>query len=660
VASTPGLDEAQAGLARAPNTEYGKVLPYAEDTETGEKRLAMPDMARNYLQGLLDLISGPTTGYVSPDASMVLAQRALTTPPGEAGTLYAAAAGGSGRAAREAAAAERLARAEGRAAARANRTTLDRVIQASSPRSQELAAYERTMDQAATTEAGRVSAINSASPMVENLIADANLRGTTSLTGGVGSPEALARAAAGEVERVSTRVPTAVVRRGQVAPPDPHTVADLNIGIDALRNSGNTYVKNMNMMKDSNYKSDSGWLNGMPRYPDLPLNNATTPDEISEAAIEHMKDNLLWLHGAMLGKFGPEMVERASRWYDGANAIAHDLAQKSGLLPRQIAAAMANLSPQKDWFQNVDLAKRLLDVHMHRQDLPYTPEMSAWADRYLANTLKDIQKDARKGKNVEKRMAALQENADAFEQLRQSGSTFRQLDNPELRAMWARAYDEAYNPKDYQILTPEGFSAGRVSTNANGSKQKIAWGSFGEIEKALEVLGGDGSLESISRSLGGNHKVRSFNNNIIAPNSLMGDATMDTHAIAAGHLRALGSGDDVVGAGLGLSPGSSKVETGNKGMYAIYHEAYRRAAEQLGILPRQMQSIVWEGVRGLFLPAQKRDNTFVAETNAIWQRFRNGEINAAEARNLIMQRTRGDAGLVAPEWWTPGEPANDR
>jgi len=120
VASTPGLDEAQAGLARAPNTEYGKVLPYAEDTETGERRLAMPDTARDYLKGLLDLISGPTTGYVSPDASMVLAQRALTTPPGEAGTLYGVAAGGSGRAAREAVAAEKLARAEGRATARAN------------------------------------------------------------------------------------------------------------------------------------------------------------------------------------------------------------------------------------------------------------------------------------------------------------------------------------------------------------------------------------------------------------------------------------------------------------------------------------------------------------------------------------------------------------
>ena len=50
--------------------------------------------------------------------------------------------------------------------------------------------------------------------------------------------------------------------------------------------------------------------------------------------------------------------------------------------------------------------------------------------------------------------------------------------------------------------------------------------------KGVQVLR-DGSLESVSLSLGDAHKVRNFYNNIVAPDSQLGEVTIDTHAVAA-------------------------------------------------------------------------------------------------------------------------------
>jgi hypothetical protein len=137
------------------------------------------------------------------------------------------------------------------------------------------------------------------------------------------------------------------------------------------------------------------------------------------------------------------------------------------------------------------------------------------------------------------------------------------------------------------------------------------------------------------------------NNNIISPNSPNGDVTIDTHAIAAGHMRPLGGNDPIVEAGLGMSPASSAAATGSRGLYGLYAEAYRRAAAQAGILPRQMQSITWEGVRGLFSPEQKRNANLVNSVNGIWDQYRQGQIDAPTARTAITELA---GGINAPEW----------
>ena len=56
------------------------------------------------------------------------------------------------------------------------------------------------------------------------------------------------------------------------------------------------------------------------------------------------------------------------RWYDGANRIAHGLAKKYGVTPKQVAGVMAVLSPQKDWFLNLAQAEQVLETWTNYQN----------------------------------------------------------------------------------------------------------------------------------------------------------------------------------------------------------------------------------------------------------------------------------------------------
>ena len=99
--------------------------------------------------------------------------------------------------------------------------------------------------------------------------------------------------------------------------------------------------------------------------------------------------------------------------------------------------------------------------------------------------------------------------------------------------------------------------------------------------------------------------------------------TVDTHAIAAALLRPLSGSDKDTSIGLGTAPPTNAM-TGAKGLYGAYAEAYRRAAAERGILPRQMQSITWEAIRGLYCPAEKRSAAFRQGINDAWARHRTG------------------------------------
>jgi hypothetical protein len=401
---------------------------------------------------------------------------------------------------------------------------------------------------------------------------------------------------------MSTRVPTAT--KATEKPLEEMLV----VGLESTKADPKFFAKNIALIEQ--YDS----------FPNVP--DGASDDEKAEAFIEHVKANLLWLHDQV----PEETRQRSKLWYDGARNIVDRWVSSYGITDAQAAGMLAVLSPQKDWFQNVSLSERVLDIMSTKQDFRWDDAMSATAASILP----------------------LEKFGTDIEVV--TGKTLGELaDDNYLQAMWIRVYDQTHNNRAYRIVSPEGRFE-QWSTTAKGEHGKAAWGSFTEIGKAVAVFK-DGSANSISLALGGMHKVRNFYNNIIAPGSELGEVTIDTHAVAAGLLQPLsGASAEVLhNFGSGGAPKSSI--TGVKGTYGIYAEAYRRAAKDRGILAREMQSITWEAVRGLFTPRFKAQESNVQFIASLWRQFKAGKATLDETRNLIAQES---GGIIPPEWDRPG------
>jgi len=469
-----------------------------------------------------------------------------------------------------------------------------------------------------------------ASPFARNMLADAIGTSRAIAQGDkdmlmeifqpAGTPRSLGAAAVdgtGAIQgglpgRISTRFPTAMK-----AEEDPMT-GTLVVGLEELKKEPKLFDYNVGITRD---------------YPNMrPAPNATT-EETAEQFITHVKDNLLYLHDQV-----PEATRtRSQLWYDGARNITERWSKDYGVPDTSIAGALAALSPQKDWYQNVSLAERVLDVIKPKGNTPtsFTPEMEA--------TFRGIESL----------------NKPKYEPLLQAikGKSYNEITDPDpavqntLRALFVRLHDQTYKIPDYRVVSPEGDFLD-VARNADGSASRVAWGSLNEIGKAIGAIESNGDVNTISRLMGERHKVRNFYNNIYDPNSPYGDVTIDTHAVAAGLMRPLSGNSlevdhnfkNISVAGRGTTKGSST--TGMSGNYGLYAEAYRRAAAERGILPRQMQSITWEAVRGLF-PDTFKTAKNAADIDAIWTRYRNGEIEIDEARSLVGER----AGGIRPPTW---------
>lgn len=354
-------------------------------------------------------------------------------------------------------------------------------------------------------------------------------------------------------------------------------------------------------------------------YPEMKgvLKGAKTPTEVLNRFVEHVSNNLEWLHNQM----PPEVREITRKWYDSANGMAKDMADKYGYDQKQAAGAMAALSPQKDWNMNVSLADRTADILANKNDIETTPEMLQKA--------KELTKG---GGNAA--MKSLVKNL--------KDKKLSDLDDPIEKAAWIRLYDEAHNPRSYNEIAPDGTVIGKAK-NVGGEDSKVAWGDLGSIAKATSILA-DGSRENISRQLGSMHKVRNFYNNIIDPNSPHPDVTIDTHAVAAGHIQPFSGASKEVAQNFG---GPSSAITGSNGTYPLYAEAYRRAADRLGLKPRELQSIVWEQVRDLF-PAEWKTAANAKKVSKIWGEYGKGNLTLDETRKQIVDLA---GGFHTPEWY---------
>lgn len=399
-------------------------------------------------------------------------------------------------------------------------------------------------------------------------------------------------------DRISTRFPTAVA-----ATEDP-LAQNLIINTDAMRVSPKAFAKNADIVGGYNTTKT----------------RARSPEGRSQAFIDEAADNLLYIYNNVR----PEVRDVSKQWYVGANRIANELAEKYGVSVETASGVLASLSPQKDWYQNASLAERVLSVYRNGTKAPLPAEAIATARQIYG------------GKQYADDLKAVETKP--FEAL-----------NDSQKAMFIRSYDQTFNDRGYDIISPTGERVGPAMTKA-GNPGVTAWGSNNEIAKAIRVIE-DPSIENISRQMGQQHKVRNFYNNIVDPmyaqgDPSLGDITVDTHAVAANLMKPLGGSALEVTHNFGGAGSASSALSGAQGTYGLGADAYRKAAAEAGVMPREMQSITWEAIRGLF-PASFKTKGNVADINAVWDLYNKGRISKDAARELIVEKA---GGMDDPDW----------
>jgi hypothetical protein len=406
--------------------------------------------------------------------------------------------------------------------------------------------------------------------------------------------------------RVSTRLPTA-----KSAFENPLGDDKLQVNMDAIRATPGGLLQKM-LKRLNAYEGAKGFRRD---------NKGAPADQQFK---DFVKSNLLWLYNSV----SPEYRARAKQWYVGANKLSQAAADQYGLSLPQVSGVMAALSPQQDWYMNYDIGIRVIDTFVNKQDEVFSPEMVTAFRQMMA-----APDNARKRPMFEALIPQLE------------GKRLGDLDNSVDQAIFIRFYDEVNNPNGpkHRIIAPEGDLLD-FRTNVDGSFTKIRMNGFDNIAKAIRMMK-DGSLENISTNLGEKHKVRSFYNNILNPNSDQGDVTIDTHAVAAGLLQPLGGSAIEVEHNLGLAGDNSAI-TGVKGSYGIFADAYREAAAEAGVLPREMQSITWEAVRGLYTaPFKTKKNVKLVKD--IWKKYDKGTISLEDVRGELYEI----AGGIIPAAW---------
>ena len=371
-------------------------------------------------------------------------------------------------------------------------------------------------------------------------------------------------------------------------------------------------------------------------------------DDVAETranVTQRMTDNIVSLYD-MSAKLG--IAGESKQWYKGANRIALGLSQRFNVTDTKAAGVLAALSPQKNWFENVALAERLIKHHTELgSNAPWSQAMDEITTTVPASRKKLGNTSFQDGKN-----GAVLDSI--------KGKPWGELETPMQKAMWLRAYDEAHFGRQFREVSPEGDILGYYLKN-DGTPQLASHQGFANIAKVVRILEGDGTLESISPELGKEHKVRNFFNNILNPDSPK-DVTVDTHQIAAGLFRPLGAGSVEVQQGLSGNnikgnparfSNEGQAETGMGGTYGLYFDATTEGAKLRGILPREMQSVSWEQLRTLFPDTLKRDKSFIAATEAIWRMVDDKQLDPDGARNLIIAEAekRGQTpDKLVPSW----------
>jgi hypothetical protein len=405
-----------------------------------------------------------------------------------------------------------------------------------------------------------------------------------------------------EEPRISTRVPTA-----KKATENALEGAPLTIGAEQVHDNPDVAQKFADRFNDY---TGGGKIPG----------NIKDPSKILNRHISRLADNLKWLWNQV----DPAQRERTRQWYTSANRMAGDMAEKNNISVPQAAAVIASQSPQTEWFTNASRAERITDTMRDKQDFVGTQDMMETAARILKTPVEELQAPPEEGDEEKGPLLA-----DLLADI--DGKKLSELKTPIEKAAWIRLYDETYNDRSYHEIDPATGDKRRIVTKKGGVPAKASWGSLQMIANAVSVLE-DGSRKNISEKMGQAHKVRNFYNNIVDPSN-PDDVTIDTHAVAAAHVRPLAGKDTEVKDNFG--GGGKHAQTGIYGTYPIYAEAYRSAARDLGVLPRELQSVVWEHIREMFTDTFKSDPANKEAIDKMWQKHDNGTASIEDTRQAV-------------------------
>ena len=319
-----------------------------------------------------------------------------------------------------------------------------------------------------------------------------------------------------------------------------------------------------------------------------------------------------------------------------------------GLKDTTVAGVFACLSPTNLWDQNVRQADQMIDIYYkHRHD--------GWDEKM------DKAVERTKNPAVKLMMQSIQ------------GKKYDELDSAEKKGMWIRTYDQGHsvdNPEYKELgfqpfhnVTPEGKREGWYRKPVNVSEyQAFSWQSAPMMAKAIKILESNGDPKVIDEALRPNdptaapqHKVRSFYNNILDPDSDNEDVTMDTHAVDAAWMM-----DEPIGAAHNFgnvpqakgrpirwikgTPGS--VITGVSGNYGFNADAYREAAHELHIKPRELQSIVWETKRKWMETMTEENHQRLRDT---WEDYRLGFLTQQEAQDKCFRIVHEDLATTTKQ-----------
>jgi len=362
-----------------------------------------------------------------------------------------------------------------------------------------------------------------------------------------------------------------------------------------------------------------------------------TAADVIDDTIKHYTGNLSALWDAI-----PDSIKKYSqRWYEAAHGLTSEVSRKTGVSHEKAAGVVSVLSPKNDWNNNLGNAERFIQRYQESRGHAWTDEMD--------DKLTELRN--KKGPGGTPQPAEFKKALDfirgkRYDEIKATDSFIARDPKKAVaavqagKALWLRLVDETEGSDRTPTYSPDGVVRGSALHN---------WGSMGPIVKALQILEGDGSPESISEAIGKGHKTRNFYNNIINPWSADGHLTIDTHAVRAAHLKALGREGAEVAHNFGSSNKGTPVPPSNapvgvKGTYPIHEEAYRNVAKEKGVRPNQAQSVLWEGIRSLL---GETPQEHAQALNDIWRQVGEGKLTAEQARQEIINAT---GGFKKPDW----------